>query len=842
MNFFSKGRRVTAEIILIITILLSLCIGAATGIVLAELRNSDVRRDIKEYEPAIPTQILDRDGELIAEIFSEVKRDIVPIQRLPKQLIFALISREDASFFDHNGFSIRGTARAAWNVATGTYFSGGSTLTQQVAGKHFADRSQKTVARKLRELWFAFQVEKELSKYEILELYVNEMYFGHNTYGVEAASRFYFNQSAEEISVAEAAMLVIQLASPATYSPINHPERARSRQKDVLDQMVELGYIAAEEAEISFRTYWDSYDYNRSNIASAYFDNKSKAPYFTEYVRLQLNDMLYGAVNINKDGYIVHTTLDMNYQTTAQDIMQKSYRRINERYRDRKGRRFEVVEDTYLPIIDLLALTYNLPDIRVAGADDKRAALDYYYQVIGPSVEVLAGLFDSEQLTAISRYTAEKKEERSKQTIVEGALVTLDNDTGHILAMVGGSDFETKQYNRAVDAKVQPGSSFKPLYYSAAISSGEYTPATRLYDGPIVFFDEMGREYTPMNYLGTWDGSVRLRYALANSMNVPSLQVLDGVGFDKAIDRAAKMLNMEDKKDDRNFFPRSFPLGLGVISVAPIDMARAYTTFPNLGRPSDPLAITKVLGRSGEEIINPEKDRLRRIKHERNESDRIMSPQAAYVMVDLLKSTVEFGTLRRRRVNVGGFDDMPMAGKTGTTQNWGDAWTIGFSPYCTTAIWFGFDTPGNSLGRELTGATAAGPAWAEYMKAIHQGLEPIEFEKPDSGLVTMRVCSTSGLLPTQFCDHTVEELFIAGTEPKQLCDIHPFERERDEALVRKLQDSFMLEDFAIETEDGPSLEEDILSDMDFGLDHWSTEDLEDEEEAVTGNNVNPLLE
>ncbi len=352
-----------------------------------------------------------------------------------------------------------------------------------------------------------------------------------------------------------------------------------------------------------------------------------------------------------------------------------------------------------------------------------------------------------------------------------------------------------------------------------------------------------------MNYLGTWEGSVLLRYALANSMNVPSLQVLDGVGFDKAIDRAAKMLDMEDKKDDRNFFPRSFPLGLGVISVAPIDMARAYTTFANLGRPSDPLAITKVLGRNGEEIINPEKDRLRRIKHESKESDRIMSPQAAYLMIDLLKSTVEFGTLRWRRINVGGFDGMPMAGKTGTTQNWGDAWTIGFSPYYTTSVWFGFDTPGNSLGRELTGATAAGPTWAEYMKTIHQGLEPVEFEKPDSGLVKMRVCSTSGLLPTQYCNHTVEELFIAGTEPKQFCDIHPFERERDEVLVRKLQDSFMLEDFDIDVDEGPSLDEDILSDMDFGLDDWSTEDLDDEddseesiEDTVTGDNVNPLLE
>src|SRR6056297_3257664 len=327
---FTGKKKIYAEILLAMTILLTLTIGFGGGYALAELHNSSIRKDLREYKPALPTQIYDRNGELITEIFSDVKRDIVPVQELPKHLLYALISREDADFFQHNGFSFRGTARAAWNVAIGSYFSGGSTLTQQVAGKHYADRSKLTITRKLRELWYAFKMERELSKYEILEMYTNEMYFGHNTYGVEAASQFYFSHSARELSEAEAAILVIQLASPALYSAINHPERARSRQKDVLDQMVELGYTSQEVADRSFEEYWNSSHYGRSNIASAYFDNQSKAPYFSEYVRLQLNDMLYGAVDINKDGYIVHTTLDLNHQRTADSIMEKSYRRINE--------------------------------------------------------------------------------------------------------------------------------------------------------------------------------------------------------------------------------------------------------------------------------------------------------------------------------------------------------------------------------------------------------------------------------------------------------------------------------------------------------------------------------
>jgi len=838
---FTGKKKIYAEILLAMTILLTLTIGFGGGYALAELHNSSIRKDLREYKPALPTQIYDRNGELITEIFSDVKRDIVPVQELPKHLLYALISREDADFFQHNGFSLRGTARAAWNVAIGSYFSGGSTLTQQVAGKYYADRSQLTITRKLRELWYAFNVERELSKYEILEMYTNEMYFGHNTYGVESASQFYFNHSAREVTLAEAAILVVQLASPALYSPINHPERAQSRQQNVLNQMVELGYTSQEAADRSFEEYWTNYNYGRSNIASAYFDNQSKAPYFSEYVRLQLNDMLYGAVDINKDGYIVHTTLDLNHQRTADSIMEKSYRRINEQYNSNKRERLEVVDETYLPIVELLGLAHNIEDIYITGAKEKRAALNQYYETIAPSIEALSAMLGSSSLYQVSQYSKGTTDNRKSSTTVEGALITIDNHSGHIMAMVGGSDFETKQYNRATDAKIQPGSSFKPLYYSAAISSGEFTPATRLYDGPIAFFDNNGKRYTPMNYLGNWEGSVLLRYALATSMNVPSLQVLEGIGFETAIDRASSLLGMEDKREDRTLFPRGFPLGLGVTAVAPINMVKAFATFPNQGKAVEPMAITNVLNREGESIVSPEQERIRRQKHS-SEQRQILSPQAAYVMVDMLKSTVDFGTLRWRRVNVGGFDGMPMAGKTGTTQNWGDAWTVGFSPYYSTAVWFGFDTPGNSLGRDLTGATAAGPVWAEYMKAIHQKISPKEFARPANGLLEVKVCTESGLIPTQHCPESKEELFIAGTEPKQFCDIHKFKEERDEDLLRKLQDSMMLEDFNVNFDAAPEMDEDMLKDLENQITNERDNMFSSDEEQDNSSDINPLLD
>lgn len=837
MPMFQTGKRkILAGLLISLTIFTSIIFGLGLGFFLSASHNIDVRGDLSSYTPALPTQILDRHGELITEIFSDEKRDIVPIDELPKKLLYALISREDSTFYTHKGIDFVRVAGAAFNILTGRYFSGASTLTMQVAGWHYADRKDISVKRKLKEIWYAFQFERDLSKNEILEIYLNQMYFGHNAYGVESASQFYFNHSAREISIAESAILVVQLASPALYSPINHPQRARDRQIDVLNQMVNLGYATQDEADLSFKQYWDGYNYTRSNISSAYFDNDSKAPYFSEYVRIQLNDMLYGAVDINKDGYVVHTTLDLGYQAIADKIMNKAFHSINERYKTKSDSRLGIVDKTYVPIVDMLSLLFNLEDIQVAGSKQKKAARNEFYKHLSPTLDLMSLMFGIKEVKELTQYASLKDQLSAKRTTVEGALISIDNHSGHILSMVGGSDFETKKYNRAVDAQVQPGSSFKPLYYSAAIGSGKFTTATRLYDGPIVFFDDLGNKYTPTNYLGFWEGSVLLRHALATSMNVPSLQVLDGLGFEPAIERASRLLGKEDQAENRTLFPRSFPLGLGITSVAPIDMVRAFATFPNQGKAVIPISIISVLDRNGNIILEPEKERLREQQENRGKDNEIMTPQNAYIMVSMLQSTVEYGTLRWRRVNIGGFDGMPMAGKTGTTQNWGDAWTVGFSPYYTTALWFGFDTPGNSLGRELTGATAAGPYWAEYMKTVHTGLERIDFQKPETGLVEMKVCAVSGKIPTSECnDGLLDEIFITGTEPKTFCDIHSFNNQRDESLVDGLRDILLIEDFGVDTFDLNDLSNDL-----FNFDNNDINSLPDDNSTET--NSNPLLD
>ncbi|WP_319562357.1 PBP1A family penicillin-binding protein [Marispirochaeta sp.] len=829
---FSRRQRVILEIIISITLLVALGVGISLGLAVASIRNIDVVRELRDYRPSLPTQILDRDGKLITELFGEEKREMIHVDELPKHLVYAVLTREDRNFYNHSGFDFIRTTKAAIDMVRGRFSGGGSTITQQVAGRLFADRSSKTIERKIRELWYAFLLERSFTKNEILELYINQEFLGHGTYGVEAASQLYFGHSAREVSIAEAAILVPLFSAPSGYSPILHPEAARDRQRFVLDQMIQLGYVEKKEADDSFRNFWDSWDYTRSSSTSAYLSNESQAPYFSEYIRQQLEDLLFGSVDIYKDGYIVHTTLDLEYQRIADSVMQEGIRSINQRYRASSQERLEVVDTRYVPLLDLASLAFNIENIKVAGARQRREAKESYLQKMNPLVDMVAMSTGSKSLKDFANRTYDYQKAKNDRSIIEGALITLENETGHILSMVGGSDFETTKLNRAVQSRLQPGSAFKPLYYSAAISSGKFTPATRLYDGPIVFWNADGTPYEPQNYLGDWQGSVLLRVALATSMNVPSIQVLDGVGFDAAIERASRLLGMYDQRNNEDVFPRRYPLGLGIVSVAPINMARAFATFPNAGKEVIPIGITYIQDRQGNMVLEHEKELLSQRK---GRDTRILSPQAAFVMVDLLESTVEFGTLANRRRNIGGFDGMPMAGKTGTTQNWGDAWTVGFSPYMTTAVWFGFDMPGNSLGRLITGATAAGPIWAQFMKDVHKGLEPKAFFKPDSGIVTVRVCSVSGQLPTQECNEgIIEEIFIAGTEPREACEIHQFRQQRDEVLLKHIQDNMLIQDFSIPDTEFPELT------SPFGDDDQQKEPLFDN--PGSSESFNPLLD
>ena len=746
-------------------------------------------RSLDVYErdkPALPTQILDRHGRIITQFFRDQKRDIIRYEELPPHLIQALLTREDRHFFEHRGFRIPDTIRAAWNMVSGRFWSGGSTITQQLAGSIYADRSEITIRRKLVELWWAIQLERWLTKNEILERYLNLVYFGEGTYGVEAASQFYFKHSARDITLAEAAMLVIQLNRPGGNSPINHPNRARILQREILNQMVGRGLATAEEADLSFKQYWDNYDFTRSNRSTAFLEREDAAPYFSEYVRGRLDELMLGSMDVYQDGLIVRTTLDLDYQRAAQQTLSRHLERVNEMRSNGAQRRRAVADTTFLPIVDLLSLTFDMGDVRVAGIRERNKGTDRFVRELAPALDVLGMMLDDRDLRAIATAAYGLGEKDARRTQIEGALITLDARSGHILAMVGGSEFGTgNQFNRATQAKVQPGSAFKPLYYSAAISSGRFTPATMITDAPALFVNDDGSPYIPLNYKGEWTGRVLLRTALARSMNVPSLKVLEAIGFDAAIERASRMLGIETPAEIEATFPRKYPLGLGVIAVSPLQMARAYATFANNGQSVSPLAIQYVMDRNGRMVLEVEKE-LRARQGANHQERQIMTPQVAYVMTDLLQSTVQWGTLRWASGTVGGFQT-DTAGKTGTTQNWSDAWTVGFTPRQATALWMGFDERGETLGLNLTGATATGPAWAEYMKAVEPG-QPLRFVRPATGLIEVTVNARSGLLPAGAQGESIiQEIFLSGTDPKERDGLLAYEADRRGEIVDNLR-------------------------------------------------------
>lgn len=756
--------------------------GAGLGLALSNTKFIKDNEQFTEFSTSLPTKLLDINGELITELASEEKREIISIRDLPQCMLDALITREDRLFYSHHGYSVKALFRAVFGKLTGMSLGGGSTLTQQIAGTLFCDRTDMSIRRKLKELWWAIQMERRYTKDEILELYLNKIYFGGGTYGVSAASKYYFGHDATEITPAEAAILVIQLSNPAFYNPFEYPNRAMDRQKDVLNTMVSAGYISKEQADESFDDYWADFDYTRTATA-AVFNHDDNAPWFSEYVRRELGNLIYGTEDIYSSGFTVNTTLNLKNQAVAQDVMDRYIRYANRTYQRSTGERTNQAFSVYTPMTELLALTFNLNSLKVSEQRNEAISKATYTSQINPVMDVMSLMFgvDSLKLGIVNKANQQAKIKVSKTTI-EGTMIALENDTGYITSLVGGSKFDSEnQFIRAVQAKLQPGSAFKPLYYSAAIDSRNFTPTSIISDTPVVFHTADGKPYIPQNFRGEWKGDVELWYALAHSMNVPSLKVLDGIGFEAGINRSIALLGIPKEEVPYRGFVPGYPIGLGVCSVRPIELARAYSVFASGGKEVTPIAIRSVEDKNGNVILNPEKE-VRTALQAKGAAAQVISPQTAFVMTELLQNTVRSGTLAgpssngnklRYKDSNGRLYKIPAAGKTGTTQNWADAWAVGFTPYYTSVFWFGFDKPGQSLGLQLTGSTLSGYAWADYMKKVHNGLPMKDFSKPATGVIEATVCSVSGGILTPECgNHKVTAWYLEGTQPTQVCSVH----------------------------------------------------------------------
>jgi penicillin-binding protein 1A len=789
----SSRKRSVFEILLIVSFTVAILLGVGLGIALAETRNTTSSEQFGDAQTVLPTKILDRNDVEITQFFGEQNREPVTIDQVPQYLIDAVITREDRTFYSHHGFSIRGLTRATFYMVTGQYISGASTITQELVGAlKKVDRKDISIKRKLNEIWWAIQFERRYTKQEILEMFLNTMPFGHGTVGVQSASKFFFKHDVSQDDLAEATMLVVQLSSPSINSPIKNPQRARTLQKDLLDNMVKLGYVTKKEAEDSFAEFWARYDPTRMN-SSAFLDREDKAPYFSEYIRGQLEDMLVGSYNFLTDGLTVHTTLDLDCQHEAELRMTQDIDKVNELYLSTSGAKVSSSNSQFLPLIDMLGLSFDIEDFMYRSRNTTGKAKREYSSKMAPVVEMVSAMFGLQNAQDIVSSDISSTLAATRKTLVQGALVSMDPVNGYILAMIGGRQYSrTDQFNRATQSEVQPGSSFKPLYYSAAIDSRKFTAASMILDAPVRFTNADGTFYEPLNYKGEWNGRVLLRNALAESMNVPSLRILDQIGFDAAIQRASRMLGVTDPAEIDRRFPRYYPLGLGIITVSPLEMARAYSVFANGGREVVPVSIRYIEDRNGKIIMEPAKT-VMAAESRKGDAAQIMPPQTAYIMTSILQDTIKEGSLGAAAsiLDIWSEGSQPYAGKTGTTQNWEKAWTVGYTPYVTTAVYYGFDEGNRSLGIEITGGKTAGPTWARYMKAIHKKLPVKTFTRPESGLVDVWVSATSGLLPTQYTKKKIKEIFLTGTEPKTFDQIDEYNATEANATLENLQNSIL---------------------------------------------------
>lgn len=686
---------------------------------------------LKSYQPSLITTVYDDSGAAVAQFFVE-RRVFIPLEKIPAVLKQATLAVEDARFYAHHGIDYIGIARAIWsNVQAGEVVEGASTITQQVAKMLFLTH-RKTFERKLREVILAYRMEQVLTKDEILEIYLNQTYYGHGAYGVEAAANVYFGKPVMELTVDEAALIAGLPKAPTAYSPYNAPERALRRRGHVLRRMVETGNITPAQEQQAQAIPLRLRPRQETVV---------KAPYFIEHVRRYLEEQ-YGSTLLYRGGLKVHTTLDLSLQEAAEVALRNGLIR-NDRRRGYRGP-LGHVEVTRPEKIDwekvrqipwpeeqspLTGLFRRLKAV-VVGVDDKRVLvrweggdgvipLDAMLWAYAPNPEL-----DSERrrlrrpsealkvgdviladLTDPGEGGKKPQLALAQEPIVQGAIVVLEPHTGYIRALVGGYDFSRSQFNRATQAIRQPGSAFKPIIYATAIHKG-FSPAYVMVDAPIVYEQADGKIWKPSNYDGKFWGSITLAEALAHSRNMITIKLLEAVGVKNVIEFARRL-------GIRSPLSPTLALGLGASGLTPLELTAAYSVFASQGVRYEPLAVKWVEDAEGQVLE----------KHS-SFGDRVMSEQQAFVMTTMLQNVVQRGTATRAKVL-----QRSVAGKTGTTNDFIDAWFVGYSPNLVAGVWVGIDDY-QPLGNKEAGSRAALPIWIEFMQQALERVPMQEFVTP----------------------------------------------------------------------------------------------------------------
>ena len=722
---------------------------------------------IELYQPTIPTKIYDIKGEVISEFFTE-QRALVNYKDLPPHLIEAIISMEDNNFMKHAGIDIIGIFRGTiGNMLLGRRPRGASTLTQQVARGIVLKSRERTITRKLREIWVTFQIEKRLTKEEIVTLYFNQIFFGHSVYGVQAASRFYFNKDVQDLNLAECAMLATLPPSPNTYSPINNPNISMQRHKVVLKRMNDMKFITQAEGDIAYKEFWESYTGKIGRRGTtAYSASMDRAPYVTEYVRRILVER-YDEKTLKEEGLKIYTTIDIEKQEAAQKLLTEALRNYNIKYEGGSLDISSVYDRTLLNKLEMLSLIVALPE-DLAYNKFNIAVRDALNKNVSSPLALLSDMFGMENVNDVIMEVMKADEaELSRQ--IEGALVSINPKNGYIVSMVGGSGFTPRnQLNRVTQARRQAGSAFKPFVYAASMDITNYSPSTIVSDAPIGFVFEDGNSWIPKNYSANFKGDVSLRYALAVSLNIATINVLNYVGVTNAIKYMEPIFKADnDEKKSKRMFNADLTLSLGTGSFTPLELTTGFATIANEGKEVEPILIRYVTDRHDVMIDNFEEDLKKEIE-ERGGAKQVMSQEVAYLISDILSGVLRGGTATSAMYEAK-FTRMG-AGKTGTSNDWKDAWFVGYTPELATGIWIGFDSFKYSLGNNQVGGRIAAPIWGKYMVEALKTIKPTWYKKPNN-IVNVNICAISGKLPSASCYSIKSELFIRDKIPNEICNV-----------------------------------------------------------------------
>lgn len=750
----------------------AVCIAVlALGIFYLQIdRSLPSAQSLKNYHPPLVSTIYAADGTLIGEFYTE-RRYLVALKDVPPHVIKAFLASEDVRFYEHGGVDLVGIIRASLkNIEAGEIVQGGSTITQQVV-KSLLLTPERTWIRKIKEAVLAYRIDHSLSKDEILYLYLNQIYFGAGAYGVEAAARTYFDKHVWELSLAEGALLAGLPKAPSRFSPFQNPAAARERQEYVLRRMAEVGFISEEKYREAIAQPW--------NLGKPKHWTLKELNSFTEEVRRQV-EARYGRDVLYKEGLSIYTTLDLRAQEIAKKALDIGLRDLDKRHSRYRGVHLNVPREEWPNALRVLSerngeLTQGeVVAALVTSFDVKTGTLQLDmgtgkgrlppagWQWAQVSEKRAAKMF---RVGDMVRVRLEKiQDDRTWMVVLEqdpameGAFLAMVPETGRVLCMVGGRDFEKSQFNRCTQAVRQPGSAFKPIIYAAALDKG-FTEASILIDSPIVFDDHSLRgPWKPANYDHQFWGPILLRKALIHSRNVVTVKLLGQIGVNYAINYA-KQLGIKSP------LTPTLSLALGASGVSLWELLCAYSAFVNQGSRVEPYLIEKIFDRNG-----------RLLEEHQVIRESVIPPETAFIMTNLLQGVVQEGT-GRKASELG----RPAAGKTGTTNEMKDAWFIGYTPSVLAGVWVGYDDHTLSLGKGETGGRAACPIWLYFMKEWLKDW-PVETFPIPPGVVFAKVNPHSGIVTSPddpdgiyvpFAGHPPTERSVYGELSDEQYPVYP---------------------------------------------------------------------